>query len=461
MAVTEFNFTTGPASLPDVGTLAYNGCTFSPLYSTSVNGAAIKDDAGRTVKYMEYTITASGYVTLPDNAASTTNVMATMRKLLSAQGGSLTYLGRGCDIVVTPSGVVVNAGGFVPVSTDVAWGPVPELLEFQPLGGGLSAKVQWQVKTRIPEIAAPSARGYKGGGITVPLLQFNYDTNVSYDEAGYSTLSINGVMEIPMTRGPLQSTRTLVVTADTYRTVLDQRIFSGINLEFFRVLRRDYALSRDKRTLEFRITIEELPYMDMPMGCTVARGTYSVRPKTSGMGLMNWLCTLRATYTISGNNPRRLAWWSFLGLLRHRMAQSAFAPVLGGAQNPPIGQRPIDLFLKLAVPSLAGPVAYFDSLFVSESKEIAKSKKAWLIDFSFDEGLYLDSKTTSFSATWRLTCPFSHILLASGLWTKLPEKDPQGNRYWAASVKGISGSSSWLTNTFNPNVDAIVDFGGG
>lgn len=84
-----------------------------------------------------------------------------------------------------------------------------------------------------------------------------------------------------------------------------------------------------------------------------------------------------------------------------------------------------------------------------------------MIDFNFDEGLYLDSKTVSFSAAWTLICHFEDILLASGLWMKVAEVSPGGLNYWATTMRDINGEASWLTNRLDPSLDIIVDFGGG
>lgn len=142
MAVPVQTFTTGVSTLPDVGVLSYNGCTFSPLYESNVSGKAVEDEARRTIIYMEYTITVDGYVTMPDGAADTSAIMQNMRRLLNAQGGELRYIGRGNDIEVNVPGSRHK---------DVKWGPVPKILEFQPLGGGRSAKIRWMVVVQIYE----------------------------------------------------------------------------------------------------------------------------------------------------------------------------------------------------------------------------------------------------------------------------------------------------------------------
>lgn len=460
MALSTTVFTTGPAatmgdSRDAIMALSYNGCTFSPLFETHVSGVCVKDNAHRTVKVMEYIIKVDGYATLPDNARSIRGVMDNLRTLLTQQAGTLTYIGRGLDMTVNPQGG--GAGGV----RDVAWGPVPELLEFQPLGGGRSAKVQWQVKVRIPEVVGGKAGNQTAriaGANIVPLLQFNYDTSVTYDEAGYSSLTTRGTMEIGMTRTPNQQTRTLTNTVDDFRSVVETRVMSGIDLTRFHVLRREFSVSRDKRTLEWVVEVEEKGYMDLPPDATVARGSYTVRPARAGMGLCLWLCTLRATYVIRADRPRRFAWFAFLALLRRRMVESRNGqiPQEGDPQNPPRRRIPPALGF---LPIIGTGFKLFESIF--ESQKSSEGRKAWLVDFSFDEGIYLDSKTVSFSATWRLTTIFSHILLASGLWTKLPDDDVGRSNVWATSVKDISGHKSWLTNRVDPKLDVIVDFGGG
>lgn len=467
MAVDTFNFTTGPSTLQDVGLLSYNGCKFSPLFETRLVGTAVKDGAARTVKLVDYLLTADGYVTLPDGANDISPTMANLRTLLTAQSGQLTYTGRGADIVINPF-------GGQPGTFDVAWGPVPELIDFQPLGAGRSAKVQWQVKFRIPEIKAAQVNNLKtklGETIAltpeIPLLQFVYDAAVSYSEDHFSSISVTGTLEIALNRQTSQGTRTVAHTADAYRPEIARRIMAGVDLSRFRVTKRDFNTSRDKRTLEWSFSLEELPYMKLPVGCTVARGNYSVRPARSGAGLVLWLCALRSTYTVRSDYTRRSAWFNFLALLRLRMNQSQRAPDFKD-QNPQRGRGgDNDLERRIIQGNIAAlrMTAIGDALLdsVKDSgkslKEILEGPKCVLIDLSYDEGMYLDSKTISFSATWRLVTTLSHILLASGLWTKLPEEDAAGRDLWATTIEEVSKDNSWLENRLDPKLDVIVDFG--
>lgn len=443
----KYNFTTGPSTLPDGGQLIYNGCVFSPLFETALNGKVVKDTANRTTKYMEYDLVADGYATLPDNETSINNPTQQMRQLLTAQAGTLLYTGRGLDLKINFPGSTIN---------DVAWGPSPELLEFQPLGAGRSAKVKWQVKVRIPEVAPGT-----GGFVTPlgPVLQFTTGTSVTYGEDGFSTIGIHGTLEIPLTRAT-QNTLTLTRTVDQFRDDFLNRVGAGIDLTRFRVTRRDLRISDDKRTLEWDFAAEELPYMGLPPGVTIARGSYNFRPSKAGVGLANWLCTLRVTYTVIKPEARRVAWFAFLALLRERMSASAngVLPRPGSGQNPGVtamGTISVETLIP-ALAAISSAQELYRRIVGAQNNRVKNARKAWLIDFNGDEGLYLDSKTMTFSATWRLVTTFSAILVASGLWRRV---GTDGGNTWAMSVQNISGATSWLDNRLNPAQDAIVDFG--
>lgn len=430
-----FNFNTGPATLPDIGKVAYNNCVFGPLFTTNVSSVFVKDDAERTVKWIEYTITLDGYVTLPDGQETIEPTMAALEKLLSAQGGVLIYIGRSLRLEIN-----VAAG-----DRDVAWGPVPEILDIQPLGGGRSAAIKWTVKARVAPRLRPTSNNHLG-----PVLQFNYETTVEYDETGYSTRSLRGVVEIPLTRIS-QTDRRCLITVDQWRDSYIDSVMSDIDLKRFRVTNRVFTVSNDKRLLSFDVRAEELPWMALPPGAMSVRGNFTFRPATAGMGLATWLCTLSCTYTFQKDQPRRVAWHAFLALLRVRMEQGDLHGFTGATnQNPGV-----NLTVPTAVAFISPGLQFWRLLNAAQNAAPRPpQRKTFLIDLNGSEGLYLDSKTVTFSATWRLNTFFSRILLASGLWKRVAQFN---ENTWATSVSAISRGSSWLPNRVLG--DAIVDFG--
>ena len=125
-------------ALANTGTCAYNGVTFTSLYNSRVSSRPILDEAKRTTVYVEHTLTVHGYI-----AAQTTDATLTsMRQLLTACGGALDYSNKGFG------SLTINAG----IVRDVAWGPIPEILEWIPIGDSNAAEVTWKVSRSWPEL---------------------------------------------------------------------------------------------------------------------------------------------------------------------------------------------------------------------------------------------------------------------------------------------------------------------
>ncbi len=455
-----FKTSVGTTTLPDVGKLSYNGVIFSSLFKSKATINDIKDEAQRTVKYLELRITAEGAVVMNPGETSIDNTMAALLINLGQQGGVLTYSGRGLGPIV------INAPGN-PLR-DVAWGPVPEVIDFQPLGNAGSAMVSWQVTTRIPATSLPLLFGGKLGG-AAPVLQFNEETTVSYDDEDYSSLSIRGTLEIPLTRVTVNS-RVVSDTVDSFRQRFMTQIADSIDLTRFRVSRRTFNVSRDKRTMQWEFQADELPPMGLPYGAPHARGTMSVRPMKRGPALVRWICSLKCTYTIRKNFGRQLALANFMALMRWRMLASADGNIAGIENNGAQGQNP----RVGGIPSLPSPVVLATQgnpglnlaarivgiLKSSSARPVSKPQptiRCLIQSFGFDEGLYLDSKTISFESSWLLITTISHIMLGSGCWTW--PVGSIGGRIWAQSVADISGWKGNERNLLDPAGEVIVDLG--
>ncbi len=418
---------TGDAPLQDTGRLSYNGVVFSALFRSEISGEIKQDQAGRTVMYCEYTLSAEGIVSAADGVPLETNFVQ-LRQLLEQDGGELSYGGRGFGelvINVVAGGPAAAAVAFSTGGTnvrDVAWGPKPEVLFFQPLGNGLSAMVRWRCKFTIPE----QPRG--GDGV----LQFSYSCGISFDEDFYSLINFKGVFEVPLTRANVGSRVIPTAVADTFRA-------TWLNLKLdatkYRVKNRSFDESADRRRIDWSYSFEELPPQNLPPGAPRARGTFDVQPiKQSNqtfvlLGIM-WSCSLKVSYTIRKDLPRRQAMWLFLQLLQFRMNASQLGthPAFTGFET-------------------AGTT-------VHQSRQA----QAMLSNFSFHEGLHLDSKIFTCDAQWALFTTFRSMLDATGVW-RWPAT--QRADIAAASLQDVAGWKSWLANSFNTAADIIVDFGGG
>lgn len=511
MPVPTVSSSFGPATLPDVGKLSYNGVTWSALYKSEVQGAIVEDNARRTTKLVEWTLTADGVVTLPAGALTTDAEFAALRRQLSVHGQILAYQGNGFG------GLNVNGPNQV---QDVAFGPVPTVISFLPQGAGRSALVKWQVVVRIPELMQSvlnskppqpfQSPGFAALGLTLgptqgppavasgPVLQFNYECSVTFNADGYSGLSIRGTLEIPLNRDNPNS-RDVSTTVDDYR---QRWLDINIDLTKFRIVSRNFGYSRDRRTLEFDFQAEELPPMGLPVGCTEARGRMSVRQFRGGSGRkipvlvgVIWAVTLSCTYTVAANFPRETAYYAFIALWWFRMHCSSKVMPLdlstpaNKPQQAPASGVASGVFNFLGAPFAfvnpwtqavapaagAGVDALYNSMFTTANQKVppADKHRAIPIDFGFDEGLYLDSKTISFEASWVLLVRFQDLILASGVWRWLgPDSGAPpnvlnnpgtltGGAAWASSMQSIMGWSSWLTNRLNPDADIVVDMGDG
>ena len=439
---------TGSAELPDIGKLSYNGITFSCLYTSTISGEAVLDSSGRTIKYMRYTLSVDAVVTLRDDLEETTTdiPIGIIRKKLDAPGGELSYTDKGFG-----RNLVINQpGGNL---FDVAWGPIPKTLEFIPLGGGRAAKVKWTIMFTIPEIDR------LGSILLPPVLEFTNSTVVGFDDDGFSFISIQGTLEIPLTR-TTQQNKTLIKTVDDFRSRFMTRVVRNFDLTRFKVTKRDFNISSDKRMMNWSFHLEELPYMSPPPFTMTARGSYTCRPMAQSktlQGNVNWICTLRGTYTIPNGYQRRYAYQAFVALWAWRMIQSENAVIVGGAVVPPAPPATAQF---LPLPSIITNPLQLAGSIISSIRNRPQTNNTILkclpLSFSFDEGLYLDSRTVSFEASWRLITSIQSIFAASGIWKKTGFENAD---LWSTSIRDISGSGSWLTNLLDPAGQAIVDFG--
>jgi hypothetical protein len=461
---------TGLACLPDVGEVTYNEVTFSVLFHTHFTGEIIPDEAKRTRKVVGWTLYVEGVVTLDLEENTIDPTMDDLRFSLTEQGAALKFTGRGfgtLDLKPPP---------------DVAWGPIPKLMEFTPYGQGRSAFIRWQVTVMQPEGPLLKNQWSYGQTFLLQPLQFSWDYALRYDDEGYSSYRITGILEIPLTR-TVPAARAITTTVDDLRQAwLDM----PVNLEKFRITERSFDVSKDKRTLKWVYACEELPPMGLPLGCTSARGTMSVRNRAGLMGgpeegklsFMFWTVSLRCTYTVRGDSDRRIAWLVFSSLLRFRMQQSRFAKIA------PLNERDAAAAIDAAgaraaaaaalaatkpvAPAAAGSsvMSQIDTILTNaytanRSVGAEKSKAALLIDFGFDEGLYLDSKTVTFHATWVLTGNWQNLLAATGFTRWLPGTAGTVGNLWRLTVADVMGWRSWSDNRLNAAADVIVDLGGG
>jgi hypothetical protein len=270
----------------------------------------------------------------------------------------------------------------------------------------------------------------------------------------------------------------ILQTVDDFRVQFMNRFVRNFNFENTKVVKRNFNVSRDKRTLEWDFELEELPYQPPPAFMQTARGSYSVKQEKSGplAGAVKWICTLRATYVVPKGMPRNIAFRAFTALWAFRMAQAANSPaiapkvlVLPFGIPVQVGGAPavvVNNFMPVVTipgnpPQFNGAVA--NGFYNDVSRQINNivgqavvTAKCLPIQFSAEEGLYLDSRTVTFQASWRVLTSMRALLAATGMWARSSAED---RRSWAQSIRPISGGKSWTECRLEPADALIVDFG--
>ena len=457
--------------LPDIGTLQYGKVIFDALKHTRLHSEPEMDASGRTVKWVKHTLTVEGVVCIlaeevPVQSGQTVNTAQqwlTLRQQLETAGQPLTYTGRLGRLLVNAMGSPIR---------DVNWGPKGRVLELHPLGGGLAADIRWEVETCVVDFVTSN--------FPTPLAEFTYESDISYDEDCYATVTLSGTMEIPLTwNNPQNLTdRRLADHVDNYR----QRFLNNPpTIPDFQVKRRSFNISKDKRHMDWSFTYEEMAPMGTPVYCTKAKGQLSIRPRTGGPGgLSVWNCHLSASYTVRKDQPRRYAYLSFLLLLLDRMRQTQYAilPPLNTNEAAPQQQAPSVLPSGQVQGSPAGTAsAIYHLLFAQRNNPPPASnqpgapnnaidkRRAVLMHFSIQEGLFEDSRSMSFEASWFMAATLASMLAAAGVWrqvTHLPRQVTDvfaetDKTLWRTSMADIQGHKGHYFLQETKDNDLVID----
>lgn len=370
--------------LPSVGTLSYNGVPFTGASEVKVSVTPVRDEANRTVVKHSTTLTVSAVITAAGDAP-TDVVLEEIRARLTKQGQALIFVNRGFgqDLLVnTPGG-----------QSDVSWGPVPEILEWNPVGSSRACEIVWKVTTHLP----PKCTVFGIGQYASPLLAFNFGVSYDISDRGYTTRRISGYLEFAQTR--VDGGRVVPLSADTYRNLIKTPQPPGFKRS------QNWDLSKDKSRIDFSITDTQIESRNAyPEGVTNIKARHGVRwSRTKGQAM--WLKnSLTAEIEVLPTLPPTTAWKIFLGILTRRM--------------------------KVA-------------------KE-ASQKYAILESLEVDEDIF--GPSCSFSAGWRITGGVNDFL-DSGLWSA----EPGTWDVWRTSIAAATSQYGLAGLLLQPYDDVIVD----
>ncbi len=397
---------TAPAGV----TFSYNGITFPVSIKTNVREKPIESGDGRVVKNSQITISVDGYVSMNEagNLVPLDVLMRTWRTSLQKNGKTLTYVNKGYGVDLT-----INAAGGGG-TRDVAMGPKAGEFTWEPLGGApvgcFAAKFHWSVQTVIPECT--SARFLPGAGV---FTEISYTVAYAQDEAGLTTITTTGLIEIPLS---LQLNNTITTNVDQYFAAA----IALAPIGFIRKAQRQ--VSADRRSCTFTLTDTELE-VAYPPDVVLIDGEHRVRDMgtSGGFGLgLRWDCSFSGTVRMSPTAARALAWTRFWTIVFDRIQTTR--------QSTPVradGSRMATANRVFVTPPI---LEFAETLFKNQSR--------FNVRYKILQGVTLQN-----------------IFVASGLWNPLAGTD---FAVWSGSLSsnaqktgGIAGAS------FDPASEVIID----
>lgn len=298
--------------IPDVDEMSYDPdgtglskVVFDAFCHSRMSGSVVKDDSRRTTKWVEWMLEVQCRASWVSsiNPHSTSDIV-NLRQALTKQGGQLRYAGRGFDNTAAHSFTVNVPGG----AYDANYGPVPEVLDYKPLGGGNAALIVWRVRFAIPECAGAKYFGPNA------IAAFNYEETWIIEQ-GYTTIEYRGYIEIPLTR--VTGQRIVLERADYYRDFLNA---GPPALGFERVSPQRFHESADRRRLDFSWTDREMP-APLPDDCMACDCHQTLHSDMfgSGSGFALWQGTIRAAIILNPLLPKAFALDKFLLIVQSRL----------------------------------------------------------------------------------------------------------------------------------------------
>lgn len=297
--------------MPALTQISYASTTdsysFGPFAKSRVTATPVGDRAGRTTKATRYTIRVDDIVYASpsdDGFQDITNRMRRVKRILTTRCGHLIYAGRGFG---TPDldELDVNDPSDPNGIRDVAYGPIPEIIEFFPLGGNaaMAAKIAWQVTTTVAECADAKKTGP---------MDFSYEVDWRIQQ-GYTTRTITGQLEIPATR--VNNARVPPDVADKYweDVLAAMPALPGFKRDSNR------KLNLDKRIISFTVTDQELEPSAFFGGADSWSGDHTTGSQMMGSAFAFWANTINATFKVTRDRKKEDAWDFFTLLLSGRI----------------------------------------------------------------------------------------------------------------------------------------------
>jgi hypothetical protein len=278
--------------------VTYNGYTFGDYSDIKVSISMQDDDAGRTTLYLRHKVRVEStiYAESSDTAGMAGGHFKRLRRQLSEKGAALIIRHRAFDI----NDITVNATASS--LQDVAFGPHPRIIEWEPLGPENACHVVWECEFNLPICQ---------GARTFGLMALNYGITYRIDTAGYTTRTISGHLEIALTR----SGRSIKDTADAYRDSVIVPPLPNFQRE------HNWSLSSDKRRADFTIVDTEVRGPNIyPPSVVSIQAMHSANWRRDRGQSAKIPQVIRASIALTKGTPRSQAWEIFKAIVAQRVA---------------------------------------------------------------------------------------------------------------------------------------------
>jgi len=379
------------------GELTYNGYTFgSTMLVRNVSAVPVYNDNTTEVKYVRYSLTVEDVLAVTDAEAESDSrgtgvLLNNAYSRLLDPGKPLYYVDKGFR------DFTINTGSD---AFDVVYGPLPQMLEYQPIGNNRACRIVWQIVVHLARCLNSADEG---------LAAFGYGVTWALDTEGMTTRTINGYLEIAGSRNG----DGIFESADSYR----ERILIS-SLPGFR-RSQTYSLSADYRKLTWTITDTEIPSpFGFPTNVVDMQATHTISSSTRGAAFQNWNCTLSGTVKTPFNLPKSIAWTAIQSVLGDRIRRVG-ENALTQTQNEDDGEKP-------------------------------KKSQYLITSVSISEDIY--SFVTRFSVGYTIYgAKLEEIFVKSGLWRRPPGSFSE----WQATMSDVFGARGFA-NLFHDESDVII-----
>lgn len=414
--------------------VSYNGFTFPPTVRCKATVIPEYSKDRRTIKWHTVALDIECYISQDDRDYFTPGTsygdtidphMERIKKRLMQPCQLLSFTLQGFGNIqvqgASPSGFIVSGD----ITYDLNYGPNPQALEWEPMGGGLGARIQYLITASIP--ACSTNNGQQG------IVDYWHEIAWSIGDGGALRRTVTGGIELAATRqantGDIHASAVvnLVQNKAQYKIALDHanRAFPARD-GWLR--QEDFKVSANKKVLTFTFTDDEVvtgtPY---PAGILKISATESLSANNSSFYEWDWQFSAQ----ISVPNPKKL----YSITTCKRLAFSAFGMLLKERTTRTIQRQKI-----LSVQT-------------DNQEALTKSKQIVAIPVSLKISNEIFGASINCEAGYLLRCPPSELWEATGMFDIV--KSGWTWRQWRKFLED-SGSRVPYTDVI-PNAEVIVD----